>query len=109
MCEGVTEGDAWGSGLNEFVGVLGLKHAGLGGHVGEAFYTEAGDGAWGKERICHADQVGVNAVKEARRKRSGEGKRFRAEAEKRRRGGYKKRKTAGQTSRYKRQKERTAG
>jgi hypothetical protein len=49
MREGVAEGDVWRSGLDEFVGISGLKHAGLGGHVGEAFYTEAEFGAGERE------------------------------------------------------------
>jgi len=43
MCEVIAEGDAGRSGLHEFVGVLGLKHAGLGGHDWESFYMAAGN------------------------------------------------------------------
>jgi hypothetical protein len=40
MCEGVAESDARWSGLNEFAGISALKHARLGGHSRESFYTE---------------------------------------------------------------------
>jgi len=43
MCEGIAERDAWGSGLHEFVGVLRLEHAGLGGHGWGSFYMAAGN------------------------------------------------------------------
>jgi hypothetical protein len=43
MCEGVAQSDAWGSGLHEFVGVLRLEHAGLGGHGWGSFYMAAGN------------------------------------------------------------------
>jgi hypothetical protein len=43
MCEGVAQSDAWGSGLDEFVGVLRLEHAGLGGHGWGSFYMAAGN------------------------------------------------------------------
>ena len=40
MREGVAESDARRSGLNEFAGISALKHARLGGHSRESFYTE---------------------------------------------------------------------
>jgi hypothetical protein len=42
MCEGVAESDARGSGLHEFVGVLRLEHAGLGGHGWDHFTWRRG-------------------------------------------------------------------
>jgi hypothetical protein len=50
MSEGVAEGYTRRSGLDEFCGISGTEHARLSGHVGEAFYTEAGADARGKER-----------------------------------------------------------
>ena len=40
MREGVAESDARWSGRNEFAGISALKHARLGGHGRESFYTE---------------------------------------------------------------------
>jgi len=39
MCEGVAESDTRWSGLNEFARISALKHARLGGHGRESFYT----------------------------------------------------------------------
>jgi hypothetical protein len=50
MSKRVAEGDARGSRLDEFGGITRMEHARLSGHVGEAFYTEAGGDARGKER-----------------------------------------------------------
>ena len=40
MREGVAESDARWSGLNKFAGISALKHARLGGHSRESYYTE---------------------------------------------------------------------
>jgi len=53
MGEGVAEGNARRSGFHEVGSAAVFEHARLCGHVGEAFYTEAGSDAREKERICH--------------------------------------------------------